>query len=71
MRTLECVDMCDEACVELCERRFSSVSWAWWKQTSQLGVCPRSLYMIVCGSGLINEWGWCLCSWCPRWQWWQ
>lgn len=36
-----------EDCVELCDRRFSSVSRACSKQTSQLGVCPRFWYMFA------------------------
>lgn len=53
--TLACDGLCEgtyvdeyvEACVELCDRRFSSVSRACWKQMSQLGVCPRFWYIFA------------------------
>lgn len=33
--------------MELCDRKFSSVSWACEKHTSQLGVRPRFWYMLM------------------------
>lgn len=33
--------------MELCDRKFSSVSWACEKHTSQLGVRPRFWYMFA------------------------
>lgn len=71
MLTLTCVGLCVEAYVDPCDRRFSSVSWACWKQTSQLGVCPRFWYMFAefVIVGILRE-SVCMCVLVKRkWQW--